>query len=89
MSRTSWTPHRKVFSPQTRRNIIAAHPVCAHCHDAPSIEADHITPIAFGGSNDETNGQGLCGPCHDVKTKREAQQGAAAVRAKAKHPMSR
>ena len=33
---------------------------------------DHIIPREQGGSNDESNLQPLCRPCHDEKTKAEA-----------------
>lgn len=38
-----------------------------------AAEVDHITALQFGGSDDESNLQGLCTPCHRVKTRREAQ----------------
>jgi 5-methylcytosine-specific restriction enzyme A len=38
--------------------------------------ADHIVPVAFGGSAfDLSNGQAACKVCHDKKSKREATEG--------------
>ena len=37
---------------------------------------DHVVPWAQGGSHDPiTNGQAVCGPCHDEKTQSEAAYG--------------
>ncbi len=36
-------------------------------------ECDHIVPREQGGSNDESNLQSLCVPCHQAKTAREAE----------------
>ena len=33
---------------------------------------DHIIPLWKGGSDDESNKEVLCVPCHDAKTAREA-----------------
>lgn len=35
---------------------------------------DHIEPLWNGGSDDDSNKQLLCHPCHDEKTAREAAQ---------------
>lgn len=37
------------------------------------VAVDHITPLWMGGSDDETNKELLCQPCHDAKTAREAR----------------
>lgn len=51
-----------------RRDTLAREPQCRRC-PAPATQADHIIPIAEGGSRDDpTNLQGLCGPCHQLKT---------------------
>lgn len=36
---------------------------------------DHVVPWAQGGSNDISNGQAACTPCHDEKTQAEAAYG--------------
>jgi 5-methylcytosine-specific restriction endonuclease McrA len=33
--------------------------------------ADHIVEVADGGANDPSNGQCLCGACHNTKTNNE------------------
>lgn len=39
---------------------------------------DHIVPLWDGGSDDDSNKETLCVPCHDAKSAREARQRAAA-----------
>ena len=54
-----------------RRAVLAREPRCRRC-GARATEADHIVPVELGGTNDpEANGQGLCRPCHDAKTRAE------------------
>lgn len=53
---------------QWRRAVLARDPVCKMCGAARSVIADHIVPIAHGGSWDLSNGQGLCRRCHNHKT---------------------
>lgn len=36
---------------------------------------DHITPKALGGTDDESNLQALCRPCHATKTAKEGARG--------------
>jgi 5-methylcytosine-specific restriction endonuclease McrA len=35
---------------------------------APAIVPDHVIPLSAGGTDDESNLQALCKPCHDRKT---------------------
>lgn len=35
---------------------------------------DHIVPLWAGGSDEDSNKETLCVPCHDAKTAREAKQ---------------
>jgi 5-methylcytosine-specific restriction protein A len=35
---------------------------------------DHIVPLWKGGSDDDSNKETLCTPCHDAKTAREAAE---------------
>ncbi len=72
---TSWSGTRHSFPTHTRAAILAAHPVCRACGLRPSTEADHIVPVAEGGTDAVTNGQGLCTPCHTAKTKQEQTRG--------------
>lgn len=37
-----------------------------------SLEVDHIINIAEGGTDDDSNLQALCIPCHKAKTARES-----------------
>lgn len=41
------------------------------------IEVDHIINVAEGGSDDDSNLQSLCVPCHQAKTAAEAARGRA------------
>ena len=65
-----------------RARWLETHPLCVHCEAADKVTAsvtvDHIKPLWDGGADDyETNGQSLCRPCHDVKSKAEAADRAA------------
>ena len=56
-----------------RSEVLDRSPVCQWpgC-TAPASEADHIVPIADGGARtDLANGQALCEPHHDLKTRLE------------------
>ena len=59
---------------------------CASCSALlqPGWHADHILPLADGGSNGLENMQPLCAPCHTLKTAREnsARSRLAGVRAR-------
>lgn len=39
------------------------------------LELDHIVNVAQGGTDDESNLQSLCTPCHKKKTQRESRGG--------------
>lgn len=49
--------------------------LCLVCRDAGRLtlaqHVDHITPKAEGGTDDESNLQSICEPCHNEKTKAE------------------
>lgn len=57
-----------------RAAYFAAHPLCVMCQakTPPRItiatDLDHITALTNGGKDDADNRQGLCAPCHEVKT---------------------
>lgn len=57
-----------------RARILRRDPICQACRAAPSQQVDHIDGTD---NHDDTNLQGLCEPCHDAKTKREAAAGRA------------
>ena len=71
---TSWSGTRESFPRPLRRAILHRDPICRHCHTRQSTIADHIIPVAEGGTDTITNGQGLCDPCHHTKTQAEDKQ---------------
>lgn len=52
---------------------------CTNC-GRPAHTADHILPVAEGGTDTLDNLQSLCDPCHKAKTAREAARGRARAR---------
>lgn len=42
-----------------------------------AVTADHLVPVAEGGSDDPSNLKAICEPCHERKTKAEAKRGIA------------
>jgi 5-methylcytosine-specific restriction endonuclease McrA len=82
---TSWSGDRRSFPTRLRLAILHRDPICrcTGCRHhtgrctSPSTIADHIVPIAEGGADDPSNGQGLCAPCHDLKTRAEMARGRA------------
>jgi len=54
-----------------RAVIIARDPVCKACNRKPTTDVDHITPRRRGGTDAESNLQGLCHTCHSSKTATE------------------
>jgi 5-methylcytosine-specific restriction protein A len=82
MTNSSWSGQRRSFPTAMRTAILRMYPVCVACGRAPSTVADHVVNHAEcirRGINPDTiaNGQGMCSPCHDVKTKAEARAGRA------------
>ena len=69
-------PYSSAHWQRLRRLVLGREPLCRICMaDGRVVEAtvvDHITPLADGGTNDVTNLQPLCKPCHDRKTMRES-----------------
>lgn len=53
-----------------REEFIKKNPICRRC-TRPTSDVDHIVPRARGGSDDDSNLQGLCGYHHKQKTARE------------------
>ena len=58
-----------------REVVLSEEPVCRICGERASVICDHITPKAEGGTDDRGNLEGVCRPCSDAKTAREAQRG--------------
>lgn len=61
--------HRtSTFSPATRARVIERDGgACIWCGSKGPFEVDHIIRYVDGGSNDATNLQTLCEPCHKSK----------------------
>ena len=57
---------RSAFAKMAKRNLPHACAICSAA-DVP-LEADHIVPLAAGGSNRKSNAQLLCKSCHKTKT---------------------
>jgi 5-methylcytosine-specific restriction protein A len=59
-----------------RKRVLVEEPLCCTCLKAgrytPTKIADHRTPKSEGGSDERSNYQGLCEPCHTAKTARES-----------------
>lgn len=59
-----------------RAQVLREEPLCRPCDEAGRVTAatiaDHITPKAEGGTDDRSNYQGICHPCHVAKTAAEA-----------------
>ncbi|WP_245392277.1 HNH endonuclease [Salinicola halophyticus] len=41
----------------------------------PATEVDHIVNVEAGGTDDDSNLEAICSPCHKAKTAREAHAG--------------
>lgn len=61
-----------------RAAVLREEPLCSPCRKAGRVVAatiaDHIKPLAEGGTGDRENYQGICKPCHDQKTASEAKR---------------
>jgi hypothetical protein len=57
--------------------------LCQPCRRAgllvPATEVDHRIPVAFDGTDDDSNLQAICGECHDIKTRAEANSARATM----------
>lgn len=62
-----------------RAIVLREEPVCRSCVAAGRVTvstiADHIVPKAEGGTDDRDNYQGVCEPCHVMKTAAESARG--------------
>lgn len=58
-----------------RRQVLDEEPFCRIClkegRSTLSVVVDHIKRLADGGSDERSNKQALCKPCHDAKTASE------------------
>lgn len=49
---------------------------CVKCgNEQGPFDVDHIVPLAEGGTDEPSNKQTLCKPCHDKKTRPEIRRG--------------
>ncbi len=74
-------PDRPVLRLRGRRlqernaQFLAENPLCAECTKqgrvSPAAEVDHMVPLFKGGADEYSNWQGLCVPCHKVKTAKD------------------
>lgn len=68
--RTERLRGRKAVAQRQRR--LRAEPLCRKCKELGRIIAasvpDHVIPLHKGGTDDDSNIQCLCTPCHDLKT---------------------
>lgn len=81
---SSWTTTRKSRQARgygrahelMRAQVLREEPLCRACLAAGRVAAteiaDHIIPKAEGGTDDRSNYQGLCKPCHKAKTAQES-----------------
>lgn len=61
---------RHNFTHRQRRLILERDDYrCVRCGATEGLECDHVLPIWNGGTNAIDNGQTLCVPCHDGKTR--------------------
>ena len=72
---TSWSGTRRSVPPTTRRRILRRDPTCYRCNASPSVQVDHIRPVAEGGTDHDDNLAGICLGCHQIKTQQERTRG--------------
>ena len=62
--RRAWPKGLKEHLMRQQRNRCV---YCGHRYSAHYLDIDHMDPVAYGGSNDPSNLQVLCGPCNRRK----------------------
>ncbi|WP_156193436.1 HNH endonuclease [Corynebacterium kalinowskii] len=74
---TKWNTKRAYLPSWLRLKILRRDRyTCQRCGTkAGPFEVDHITAVAFGGTDDESNLQTLCSRCHAPKTQAEKIEG--------------
>lgn len=56
---------------ELRHQLFKKSPLCAICNLRAAAIRDHIIPLFEGGEDVESNTQGICHECDDVKSKAE------------------
>jgi 5-methylcytosine-specific restriction protein A len=63
---------------EQRRRRLQSEPLCRDCIAKGIIRVstvpDHITPLALGGTDEDSNIRCLCGPCHEARTREQFGQ---------------
>lgn len=79
---------RREWTPAQRRYIHARDAgTCHMCGRQGATIADHVIPLAEGGSSDpDTNGRSICSECHEPKSREEARRGYERHRAQLRLP---
>lgn len=72
------TPRKRGRAGQRdRAQVIAEEPLCRSCLarglEVATDVVDHIKPLSWGGSDARSNKQGLCDPCHEIKSAAERE----------------
>ena len=81
---------RRAFSARERLDyFLRANGNCAQCAlkitPGKRWDIDHVIPLALGGSNEASNLQILCQPCHTQKTRTDLSANAKARRIQIRH----
>lgn len=62
-----------------RAELFARNPLCAECERQGRVtlatQRDHVISLEEGGTDDDSNVQGLCPACHEAKSKAERIRG--------------
>lgn len=69
-----------------REKLFKSNPICAMCCLRPARIRDHIIPLFDGGLDIESNTQGLCFDCDEVKSKSESARSRVGVGQKSSLP---
>ena len=55
------------FRERIKPRILKRDKVCVYCQSAPATVVDHIEPVKYGGTNEDSNLVGACEPCNHAK----------------------
>jgi 5-methylcytosine-specific restriction protein A len=68
-------PYQTEAWQQRRAQVLREEPVCRTCRRRRSRMVDHLVERRDGGTDDRSNLQGLCWPCHSRKTATRTARG--------------